>query len=82
MNWLLLLIIVEVIQFPLIYGMVLADFQGSFPDVRNARKDSAAALGFSLWGCLLPGLALVCIMFLSGFAEHGLKYRAEGPRTD
>ena len=55
------------------YAIAFAEFQRGFPTIAAENRRSDA--GFSIILGLFGPIALVVILCLSGFAEHGLKWR-------
>lgn len=55
------------------YGITFGHFQGEWPTIakKKYRQDMAFAVGFSFLG----PIGLVLSFLMSGFAEHGLKFK-------
>ena len=72
MRGCVVLVVIWLVCGSLTYGMLLADFQNSFPTIakESCRRDKAAG---ALIGVAGP-LGLFMSFFLTGFAEHGIQF--------
>lgn len=71
MEILIGLAILYIVQAVLIYGMTYAHFKGEFPN----QKHRGIAGFMAMFASFLPVLGPLIILFLSEFAEHGLRYK-------
>lgn len=85
MKWLILAALCWLIGAAFSYAISFAYFQRSFSllSQQNLRRDAGSAL---LFGLVFGPFGMVLAFFLSGFAEHGLKWRIRldplGKRVD
>lgn len=71
MEILIGLVILYVIQAVLIYGMTFGHFKTEFPDYSHVPM----SMFMALFAGSLPILGPMVIFCLSGFAEHGLRWK-------
>ena len=55
------------------YGILFAHIQKKYPEL--AIEDKRQTMGFSILFSFFGPIALLVTFFMSGFAEHGLKFR-------
>lgn len=68
-----IIIVGYIISAILTYGIIFGHFQGKFPTL--AEKDKRTDMGFACWVALWGPIGLIIGFLLSGFAQHGLKFR-------